>query len=76
MFDRVSSDTLNYDGHAECPVSASRYTVVSAQRAWPTIRAPLRRSRHHPRILSKNRKRSTVESIGPSATTVMANVRW
>jgi hypothetical protein len=41
MFDRVSSDTLNYGGHAECPVSASRYTVV-AQRAWPAIRVPLR----------------------------------
>jgi hypothetical protein len=24
MFDRVSSDTLNYGGHTECPVSALR----------------------------------------------------
>jgi hypothetical protein len=28
MFDRVSSDTLNYGNHAEGPVSASRYTVA------------------------------------------------
>jgi hypothetical protein len=29
MFDRVSSDTLNYGGHTVCPVSASRYTVAA-----------------------------------------------
>jgi hypothetical protein len=41
MFDRVSSDTMNYGGYAECPVPAQPiHRCRVAQR--PAIRMPLR----------------------------------
>jgi hypothetical protein len=78
MFDRVSSDTLNCGGHAECPVPASRYAVAAMRNGRGRQFECLMLDRHRPRILSKSRKRSDANSIRPSCgdLIVVPNVCW
>jgi hypothetical protein len=77
VFDRVSSDTLNYGGRAKCPVAASRYTVAARCAAGVAGNSgAFAPPRHRPRILFKNRKRPNFESIGPSRLDCRGNVCW